>query len=73
MAKYRETSRSTQRARALDVVFEADEKGLLYPEDLLDLLGERRSVSTAQVPIGDFGCELVKAFADDFDNVDTLI
>ncbi len=73
MAAYRETSRSTQRARALDVVFEADERNLLHPQDLLDLLENRRSVSTSQVPIGDFGSSLVRAFADEFYNVDTLI
>ena len=70
---YRETGRTTQRHRALDVVFEADERGLLYPVDLLDLLNERRSLSTAQVPIGEFGGKIVEAFADESDNVDTLI
>ena len=70
---YRETGRTTQRHRALDVVFEADERGLLYPEDLLDLLTERRSLSTAQVPIGEFGVKIVEAFADESYNVDTLI
>ena len=70
---YRETGRTTQRHRALDVVFEADERGFLYPEDLLDLLTERRSLSTAQVPIGEFGVKIVEAFADESYNVDTLI
>lgn len=73
MAAYRETSRSTQRARALDVVFEADERNLLRPSDLLELLEERRSISTSQVPIGDFGSELVTAFVEESYNVDTLI
>lgn len=70
---YRETSRSTQRARALDVLFEADERYLLETQDLLNLLEDRRSVSTSQVPIGDFGSQLVTAYADESYNVDTLI
>ncbi len=70
---YRETSRSTQRARALDVLFEADERYLLDTQDLLNLLEDRRSVSTSQVPSGAFGSQLVTAYADESYNVDTLI
>lgn len=66
-------ARTTQRRRALDVVFEADEKGLLTEEALLELLEQRQAVSTAQVPIGDFGSQIVRAYAGDMLNVDTLI
>ncbi len=69
----KKTSRTTQRHRSLDVVFEADEKGLIEEEALLDLLAQRRTLSTAQVPIGDFGCELVEAFAKNIDNIDTIL
>lgn len=70
---YRETGRTTQRHRALDVIFEADERGLLHPKDLTDLLAERRTLSTAQIPIGEFGVKIVEAFADESYNIDTLI
>lgn len=73
MAKKKRTSRSVERHRALDVVFEADEKGYLYEDGLLRLLADRRVVSTAQVPIREFGTELVEAYASNLDNVDTLI
>lgn len=71
--KHRSTARTTQRHRALDVVFEADEKDLIEEEALLELLAERQRVSTAQVPIGEFGSDIVTAFAHDVDNVDSLV
>ena len=71
--KNKGTARTRQRHRALDVVFEADERGLLSEAELLELLGERQSVSTAQVPIGDFGSQIVTAYAKDHDNVDSII
>lgn len=66
-------ARTTQRRRALDVVFEADEKEILDEDNLLALLEERQVVSTAQVPIGEFGSAMVRAYAGDMINVDTLI
>ncbi|MDO4887939.1 MAG: transcription antitermination protein NusB [Actinomycetaceae bacterium] len=67
------TARTKQRNRALDVIFEADERALLEEEALRGLLAERKVVSTAQVPIGDFGAQIVDAYADNSDDVDTLI
>ncbi|MDN6487174.1 transcription antitermination protein NusB [Ancrocorticia populi] len=66
-------ARTTQRRRALDVIFEADERELLDEEGVLSLLEERQLVSTAQVPIGEFGSQIVRAYASDMINVDTLI
>lgn len=73
MSKKKTSSRSRQRHRALDVVFEADERGLLDEKSLLALLAERQIVSTAQVPIGDFGSDIVRAYATNADDVDTII
>ena len=67
------TARTKQRNRALDVIFEADEKDLLQQGDLLVLLEERKRVSTAQVPIAEFGAQIVVAYAENADNIDTLI
>lgn len=72
MAK-KKTARSTQRHRALDVVFEADEKNLLAYSDLMTLLKERQKVSTAQVPIGEFGSKIVELFAENADDIDTML
>ena len=60
------TARTKQRNRALDVVFEADERGLLGQGDLLALLDERKVVSTSQSPIGDFGASIVEAASEDW-------
>ena len=73
MAKKKQTARSRQRHRALDVVFEADEKGMIDEDALLSLLAERQSVSTSQVPIGEFGSQVVEAYATNADNVDSII
>lgn len=73
MAKKKTSARSRQRHRALDVVFEADERGLLDEESLLALLAERQKISTAQVPIGDFGSDIVRAYAHNMDDIDTII
>ncbi|MDK6906076.1 transcription antitermination protein NusB [Actinotignum timonense] len=71
--KRRSTGRSTQRHRALDVLFEADEKNITSEAGILDLLAERQRVSTAQVPIGEFGSQIVTAYAQQISQVDTLI
>lgn len=67
------TSRTKQRNRALDVIFEADEKSLLDEDSLRALLAQRQVVSTAQVPIGEFGSRIVEAYAGNIDDVDTIV
>lgn len=71
--KRRSTGRSTQRHRALDVLFEADEKNITSETGILELLAERQRISTAQVPIGEFGSQIVTAYAQQMSQVDTLI
>lgn len=72
MAKTK-TKRYAQRHRALDVLFEADEKGAMSSEEILDLLKQRQVLSTAQVPIGEFGAQIVTAYAENIIDVDTII
>ena len=67
------TARTKQRNRALDVVFEADERGLLGQGDLLALLDERKVMSTSQSPIGEFGASIVEAYAENADDIDTIV
>ena len=73
MAKKKQTARTRQRHRALDVVFEADERSLVGEDAVLELLAQRKEVSTAQVPIGEFGSQIVEAYAHNCDNIDTII
>lgn len=64
--------RSLQRQRALDVFFEADTKNLLT-SGLLDLLNQRRDISTAQQPIQEYGIKIVETYAKWADNIDSMI
>lgn len=66
------SGRSLQRQRALDVLFEADSKEL-HADEIPGLLDERASVSTSQKPIGEFGIQIVRTYADNAENVDSLI
>ncbi|XCB30102.1 transcription antitermination protein NusB [Arcanobacterium hippocoleae] len=78
MAEYRNyrdskrKGRSLQRQRALDVLFEADTKDILE-SGLLDLLSQRRSISTAQQPIKEYGVKIVETYAKWADDVDSMI
>lgn len=63
----------TQRRRALDVVFEAEQKDILVPGLLRELLAERQEVSTAQVPIQAAGADLVNLVADHLYDLDGMI
>lgn len=63
----------TQRRRALDIVFEADQKEILVPGLLKELLAERQVISTSQVPIQESGVRLVELIADNLYEIDGLI
>jgi len=63
----------TQRRRALDVIFEAEQKDILVPGLLRELLAERRTVSTHQVPIQDLGADYVNLVAAHLYDVDGMI
>lgn len=64
--------RSLQRQRALDVLFEADIKGI-PANSITDLLAQRTQLSTAQVPIGEYGQAIVNAYGEWADNIDSMI
>lgn len=69
---YKKSARTRQRNRALDVLFEADSRGIDISE-LTALLDERSSVSTAQEPIGQYGKLIVSTYAEWADDVDSMI
>ena len=64
--------RSLQRQRALDVLYEADVRGIA-PAGISDLLQERESVSTAQQPIQSYGISIVSTFVENAEDVDAFI
>ncbi|WP_124054853.1 transcription antitermination protein NusB [Arcanobacterium ihumii] len=64
--------RSLQRQRALDVLFEADTRAIPVSE-LGQLLSERKTISTAQQPIGEYGIKLVETYIEWSEEVDSMI
>ena len=54
-------ARSTARKRALNTLYEADEKG----QDILSLLAERIEQPGAQTPLPDYAIEIVRGVLDE--------
>lgn len=74
MSKTKFTARTKARKRAVDVVFEADQKGFGHiPHLLRDLLAERCEISPAQAPMNDFSKTLVNGVAGHIDEIDDWI
>ena len=67
------SARSKARRRALDVLFEADQKGRTSAEGLLDLLGQREQVTVAQGPFPAYASEIVKGVAAHRSQIDELL
>jgi N utilization substance protein B len=62
-------ARSTARKRALNTLYEADEKG----QDILSLLSERIENPGAQTPLPDYAIEIVKGVAAHRSHVDSVL
>lgn len=68
------SARSKARRRALDVLFEADQKGRDRDEaDLLALLEERKSVTVAQGAFPAYAVEIVEGVAAHLEQIDELL
>lgn len=65
------SSRTRARKRAVDIIFEADQKGLIDdPSDLLDLLEQRRTITAAQTPLPAYADEIVQGVAEHILDID---
>ena len=64
-------ARTKARRRALDVLFEADQKG--RNADLLDILEERKHVTVAQGPFPAYAVEIVEGVAAHREEIDELL
>lgn len=74
MSKHRFTSRTKARKRAVDVVFEADQRGMgRNPDILRDLLAQRREVTAALTPLPEYSVRIVTGVADNLRRIDDLI
>jgi N utilization substance protein B len=62
-------ARSTARKRALNTLYEADEKG----QDFLSLLAERIAQPGAQTPLPDYAIEIVRGVADSRATIDRAL
>lgn len=62
-------ARSTARKRALNTLYEADEKG----QDILSLLDERLDNPGAQTPLPDYAVEIVRGVAEHLDDIDATL
>ncbi len=62
-------ARSTARKRALNTLYEADEKG----QDILSLLSERLEVPGAQTPLPDYAVEMITGVAKNIRDIDSLL
>lgn len=62
-------ARSTARKRALNTLYEADEKG----QDILSLLDERIAEPGAQTPLPEYAIEIVRGVADHRRDIDGFL
>lgn len=68
------TSRTKARKRAAEVLFEADQRGIISSQvDLLDLLEERKMINSAPSPLPAYSVAIVEGVAGDLDRIDRLI
>ncbi|MDO5747361.1 MAG: transcription antitermination factor NusB [Actinomycetaceae bacterium] len=71
MAKRKFSSRTKARKRAVDVLFEADQKGFGHRgSEILRLLEQRKVLSTAQAPLNDFSVRIITGVAEHIDEID---
>ena len=74
MSKNRLSRRTKARRRAVDTVYEANLKGLDEdPEDLRQLVAERRQLSTAQTTLPDYSAVIVNGVADRLFDIDMTL
>ena len=62
-------ARSTARKRALNTLYEVDEKG----QDILSLLAERIEQPGAQTPLPDYAIEIVRGVAENLYRIDSVL
>lgn len=69
----RPTGRTKARRRAVDVLFEADQRGQYDPEHLRGLLRERLAVSAAQTALPQFSADIVEGVIEHLQGIDETI
>lgn len=68
------TARTRARKRAVDTLFEADQRGLgKDPQALRELLQQRQEISTAQSPLPSYAVTLVEGVCEHLLSIDDLL
>ena len=73
MEQHRVTSRTKARRRAVDVLFEADQRGEYTPDGLRTLLSERIDLSAAQTPLPAYSRQIVAGVSQDCAAIDRIL
>ena len=73
MEQHRVTSRTKARRRAVDVLFEADQRGRYRPLELSDLLQERLAVTAAQTALPQYSADIVDGVAANLAEIDEVL
>lgn len=67
------TARTKARRRAVDVLFEADQRDRYRPLDLSDLLQERLAVTAAQTSLPQYAADIVDGVAGHLAEIDEVL
>ena len=73
MTVRRVTARTKARRRAVDVLFEADQRGRYRPLELSDLLQERLAVTAAQTALPQYSADIVDGVAANLAEIDEVL
>lgn len=73
MTDRRVTARTKARRRAVDVLFEADQRGRYRPLELSDLLQERLAVTEAQTALPQYSADIVDGVAANLAEIDEVL
>lgn len=73
MTARRVTARTKARRRAVDVLFEADQRGRYRPLELSDLLQERLAVTAAQTALPQYSADIVDGVAANLAEIDEVL
>ncbi len=69
----RVTARTKARRRAVDVLFEADQRGAYTPLGLSDLLQQRLEITAAQTELPRYSADIVDGVATHLDAIDDVL
>lgn len=70
---HRVTSRTKARRRAVDVLFEADQRGVFSPLGLSDLLQERLALTAAQTALPEYSADIIDGVSTHMDAIERVL